>query len=188
MRGTTPALELLERVAAAVPAGVPLWLAGGIAERADAERALAAGAEAVVVGTRFLLSDESDAHPEYKARALAARETVLTGLFGAGWPAPHRVIRNAATDRWLRDGEREPGWMHALQRATAPALSRLPVAMIQRTAARQRPTAPLLGPAAATTGDPASLVDSGPLYAGQCVARIDALAPAGALVRTLAGA
>src|SRR5205085_4267409 len=125
----------------------------------DVERALAAGAEAVVAGTRFLLSEESDAHPDYKARAVAAHDTVLTGLFGAGWPAPHRVVANAATERWLRDGGRAPGWMLALQRVTAPALSRLPVSVIQRTAARQRPTAPLLGPAAATTGDPASLVD-----------------------------
>jgi nitronate monooxygenase len=65
VRGTTPALELLERTSAALPADFPLWLAGGVAERADVEEALAAGAEAVVVGTRFLLSDESDAHPQY---------------------------------------------------------------------------------------------------------------------------
>src|SRR3954462_13675949 len=72
VRGPQPALELLERTRAALPK-VPVWLAGGVAERADVEAALAAGADAVVVGTRFLLSEESDAHPEYKARLLAAR-------------------------------------------------------------------------------------------------------------------
>jgi len=185
VRGTTPALELLERVRAAVP-NRPLWLAGGVAERADAEAALAAGAEAVVCGTRFLLSEESDAHPEYKRRLLEAHDTVLTELFGAGWPsAPHRVVPNKATDRWLRDGARGPGWVRALQRATAPALSRLPVSMIQRTAGRQTPDMPLLGPAAATTGDPESLLDAGPLYAGECVARIRELRAAGDLVREL---
>src|SRR4051812_44471785 len=129
VRGTTPALELLERTRAALPPGFPVWLAGGVAERADVETALAAGADAVVAGTRFLLSDESDAHDLYKQRLLGAHETVVTELFGAGWPAPHRVVRNAATERWLRDGDgdsdRGPAWVRALHRATAPALSRL---------------------------------------------------------------
>jgi nitronate monooxygenase len=151
------------------------------------EAALVGGAEAVVAGTRFLLSEESDAHPEYKRRVLAARETVLTELFGAGWPAPHRVVPNAATERWLRDGGRIPGWVAALHRVTAPALSRLPVPLIQRAASAQRVGSPLLGPASATTDDPVSLVDAGPLYAGECIARIDSLRPAGELVRELAG-
>ena len=53
---------------------------------------------------------ESHAHPEYKRRCLQARETVLTQLFGLGWPdAPHRVIpwtcsgidwRTLARSRW----------------------------------------------------------------------------------------
>ncbi|HEU4979533.1 MAG TPA: nitronate monooxygenase [Solirubrobacteraceae bacterium] len=188
VRGTMPALELLERARAALPAGYPVWLAGGVAERADAQAAIAAGAEAVVCGTRFLLSEESDAHEDYKRRLLGARETVVTELFGAGWPAPHRVVRNAATERWLRGSDRAPAWVGALHHATAPVLSRLPVALVQRAAATQRPSSPLLSPAAATTGDPASLVDAGPLYAGECVARIESLRPAGELVRELAGA
>src|SRR3954466_817826 len=122
VRGTTPGLELLERARAAGRPGFPIWLAGGVAERADVETALSAGAEAVVVGTRFLLSDESHAHPEYKRRLLAARETGLTALFGAGWPAPHRVVRNAATERWLGGDARGPGWVRGLHRISAPAL------------------------------------------------------------------
>jgi NAD(P)H-dependent flavin oxidoreductase YrpB (nitropropane dioxygenase family) len=185
VRGTTPALELLAQALAALD--LPLWLAGGVAERADVERALDAGADAVVVGTRFLLSDESDAHAEYKQRLLDARDTVLTELFGAGWPAKHRVVRNAATERWLQSDDRGPGWVRALHRTTAPALSRLPASLIQRAARSQRPGMPLLGPAAATVDDPESLVDAGPLYAGRCIERIDALRPAGDLVRELAG-
>ena len=49
---------------------------------------LSAGADAVVCGTRFLLSDESAAHPRYKEALLGAEETIVTGLFGLGWPAP----------------------------------------------------------------------------------------------------
>lgn len=188
VRGNTPALELLERARAELPSGLPLWLAGGVAEQADVEAAIAAGADAVVVGTRFLLSEESDAHPDYKQRLLDARATVLTELFGAGWPAPHRVVRNAATERWLRGDERGPRWLRTLNRATAPALSHLPVALMQRAARSQRPGMPLLGPVAATVNDPASLVDAGPLYAGQCVARIGDLRPAAEVVHALVGA
>jgi nitronate monooxygenase len=82
---------------AALPAAYPLLFAGGVAERADVRTALEAGAVAAVAGTRFLLSEESRAHPEYRRRLLGAEETILTELFGAGWPAPHRVIANAAT-------------------------------------------------------------------------------------------
>jgi NAD(P)H-dependent flavin oxidoreductase YrpB (nitropropane dioxygenase family) len=103
VRGTTPALELLERVRAALPPGYPVLLAGGIAGRDDARAALEAGASAAVAGTRFLLSAESRAHPDYKQRLLGAEETILTDLFGAGWPAPHRVVANAATEHWLAD-------------------------------------------------------------------------------------
>jgi NAD(P)H-dependent flavin oxidoreductase YrpB (nitropropane dioxygenase family) len=188
VRGTTPGLKLLSEVRAALAADVAVWYAGGVAERADAEEALAAGASAVVAGTRFLLSEESAAHPEYKRRLLDADDTVLTELFGAGWPAPHRVVRNAATARWLRDDDRGPGWVRAVHRATAPALSRIPIAAIEIAARVQRPGAPLLSPAAATVDSPASVADSGPLYAGVCVERIHEIRPAAEIVRELAGA
>jgi hypothetical protein len=57
--------------------------------------------------------------------------------------------------------------------------------MRARLAASQRPGIPLLGPAAATAGRD-NLIEAGPLYAGECVARIDAIRPAGELVRDLA--
>jgi NAD(P)H-dependent flavin oxidoreductase YrpB (nitropropane dioxygenase family) len=149
VRGTTPALELLERARAALPAGYPLLLAGGIAERADLRRALDGGAEAAVAGTRFLLSEESRAHPEYRRRLLAADRTILTELFGAGWPAPHRVVANAATEQW-------------------------------------RPGDPLLSPLGPADDGPPNLLDDGPLYAGETVARIATVEPAAELVRRLA--
>jgi NAD(P)H-dependent flavin oxidoreductase YrpB (nitropropane dioxygenase family) len=182
VRGAEPALELLERVRHALPDGYPVLLAGGIAEAADVGAALDAGAEAAVVGTRFLLSEESRAHSEYKRRALAGGETLLTELFGAGWPAQHRVLPNAATERWPS----APGWMRTLHRATAPLLSRTPERLQVVAAARQRPSQPLLGPRPPTDDGPESLLDAGPLYAGETVARIDELRPAGALTRELA--
>ena len=185
VRGSVSADELLARTIAALPEGFPVLSAGGVTDASEARARLDAGAEAVVCGTRFLMSEESGAHPAYKERVAEASETVLTELFGFGWPAQHRVVPNAATSRWLRGDPRGPGWLRLLQRATAPALSRAPVPMQLRLAATQRPSRPMFGPAAATAGGPESLVDAGPLYAGECVERIGDVRPAVELVEEL---
>jgi nitronate monooxygenase len=203
VRGRTPALELLGRVRAALPPGSPLLLAGGIAESTDVRAALEAGATAAVAGTRFLLSDESRAHALYKERLLAADQTLLTDLFGAAWPAPHRVVPNAATARWLsrrssfshlsREKDerhpllRAPSANRALNRLLAPGARYTPASLQQRLVLRQRPGSRLLTPAGPTDDGPATLVVAGALYAGETVARIDAVRPAGDLVRELAG-
>ena len=187
VRGTSPAAELLARVRGAVGGEYPVLSAGGAADSADVSARLDAGAEAVVCGTRFLMTVESGGHPAYKARLAEARQTVVTELFGAGWPARHRVVPNAATARWLAKDTRGPAWLRAFHRASAPALSRVPVRMQLRIAAAQKPSRPLFGPAAATVGGPASLVDAGPLYAGECVERINDVRPAGDVVVELAG-
>src|SRR3954463_14213138 len=77
-------LPLLAEVRRAV--SLPLLAAGGIADPpaapAGPRAPLAAGAAAVVMGTRFVASEECDAHPHYKSRLLAAQagDTVLTDL------------------------------------------------------------------------------------------------------------
>jgi NAD(P)H-dependent flavin oxidoreductase YrpB (nitropropane dioxygenase family) len=187
VRGSLGAIELLERVTRATGDGYPVLSAGGIADVSDVRKRLAAGADAVVSGTRFLMTEESSAHPIYKSRLVEADETMITELFGVGWPAPHRVVPNAATRRWLGGDRRGPAWARAFQRATAPALSRLPVSVQLRIASTQSPSRPLFGPMAATKGGPPSLIDAGPLYAGESVARIRDVRPAGELVRELAG-
>lgn len=188
VRGEVPSLELLERIRAVLPNGYPVLVAGGVADIADVRRALEAGAVAAVAGTRFLLSKESRAHPEYKRRLLEASETILTELFGAGWPdAPHRVVPNAATERWLSEDPRGPAPVRLLNRLTAPIVSRLPVGASGRMAASQRPAIPLFSPLAPLDGGPGELVDAAPLYAGESIARITDLRPAGELVRDLGG-
>jgi nitronate monooxygenase len=186
VRGTAPALDLLEQARAALPAGYPLLLAGGIVERADVERALEAGAGAAVAGTRFLLSEESRAHPEYRSRLLDAEATILTELFGAGWPAPHRVIANAATERWLGSDPRGPRLNRLLNRLLAPGARYAPAAIQGRMARAQHPGSRLLSPLGPADDGPANLLDAGPLYAGETVSRIGDVRPAADLVRALA--
>lgn len=185
VRGTVPAHELLARVRAALGPDFPLLLAGGIAERADVAAALAAGADAAVAGTRFLLSEESRAHPAYVRRLLDADATVLTELFGLGWPAPHRVVRNAATDRWLDADPRGPRALRALNRLSGVGARRMPAAAQVRLARAQRPTRRFFSPAPATDDGFATLVEAGPLYAGETVARIHDVRPAAELVAAL---
>jgi NAD(P)H-dependent flavin oxidoreductase YrpB (nitropropane dioxygenase family) len=185
VRGTTAAFELLERARSALPDGYPLLLAGGVAAAADVAAALDAGAQGAVSGTRFLLSEESRAHPEYRRRLLEADRTVLTELFGAGWPGPHRVVPNAATERWLGGDARGPRLNRLLNRLLSPGARYLPAAAHVRIAQAQRPSGRLLSPLGATDDGPSNLVDAGPLYAGETVARIDRVLPAAQAVRAL---
>lgn len=184
VRGRIPLLELLERVRAAV--GIPILAAGAIVDVDDVRAALDAGASAAVVGTRFLLSNESHAHPEYKRRCLDAEETVLTQRFGLGWPdAPHRVIPNGATRRWLGADSRGPRWILTANRLAAPLARRIPSALQDRAITSQRASQPLLGPQPPTDDGPSSLLDAGPLYAGAGVSRISDIRPAADLVKAL---
>ncbi len=185
VRGTAPALELLGQVKDALPDGYPLLLAGGIAEQSDVREALAAGASAAVAGTRFLMSEESRAHPGYLERLAEARQTILTELFGASWPAPHRVVANAATERWLRDDPRGPALNRLLNHLLAPGARYTPPALQAWMIRAQRPGSRLLTPAGPTDDAPETLLDAGALYAGETVARIADVRPAADLVRAL---
>lgn len=187
VRGREPALELLAGVRAAVPADFPLLLAGGIAECGDVDRALEAGAAAAVAGTRFLLSDESRAHPEYKQRLLGAEQTTLTELFGFAWPAPHRVVPNAAFAHHCGDASRVPRLNQIVNRLSAPGARFTPESIQRRLIRAQRPTSRTLTPQGPTDDGPPNLVDAGPLYAGETVRRIREVRPAAEIVAALAG-
>jgi enoyl-[acyl-carrier protein] reductase II len=85
----TTTLALVPQVADAV--GIPVIAAGGIADGRGLAAALALGAEAVQVGTRFAATVESSAHAHYKDAVVAAGDgdTVLT----LKRLAPVRMIR-----------------------------------------------------------------------------------------------
>lgn len=191
VRGTVPAVELLAQVRTALPDSYPVLSAGEIADADDVSARLAAGAEAVVCGTRFLMTEESRAHPDYKARLSDATETVLTDLFGFGWSAPHRVVPNQATVRWLGSDRHAPAWVRLINRATAPVLSHGPASVQFRLAGQlastQRPALPFFGPGPPVVGGPQTLIEAGPLYAGESIKRISDVRPAADIVRALAG-
>ena len=92
----------LAALLAAVREGIdlPIVAAGGIGTAADVRAVLGMGADAVRVGTRFVATAESNAHPKYIAALVesTAGDTEVTEAFGVGWPhAPHRVLRSAIT-------------------------------------------------------------------------------------------
>ena len=84
-------LVLVSQVARKYPEKL-LVAAGGIASSETVAAGLAMGADAVVMGTRFIASTESEFHPNYKALIppATARDTILTtGGFG-----PIRLLKN----------------------------------------------------------------------------------------------
>lgn len=101
--GEVTTISLVPRVVDSV-SPVPVVAAGGIADGRGLVAALALGAEGVVLGTRFLATPESLAHPIYKQKVIEATEadTVRTTLFGYGWPnAPHRTLRTPFVEQWI---------------------------------------------------------------------------------------
>ena len=180
------ALETLDQVLYAAGSQVPVIIAGGIAAAADVQTALEAGAAAAVAGTAFLATEESGAHPDYKQRLVESDETVLTELFGMGWPhAPHRVIPNAATRRWLTDDPLGPTSVRRLHAALVAAGRLTPMAVQLRMARRASSGALDLSPAAPVAGMPAATLDTHPLYAGETVARITRIRPASTVLDDL---
>lgn len=169
----------------AVARARPVLAAGGMVDADDVGAALGHGASAVVAGTRFLLTDECDAHPDYKQRVLGATDTVLTTLFAAGWRDPHRVVRNAAVRRWCGpDGAPRP-LPRIVTSLTMPVARRVPMSAGAKMVARQRVAVPMFSPAALLRGGDASLLEVTPLYAGTGAARISSVVAAAEAVRLL---
>jgi nitronate monooxygenase len=82
---------------------------GGIRDGRGIPAALALGAEAVQLGTRFLLAAEAGTPPSYRRQLLAADETtaVVTDVF-SGRPA--RGLRNAFVRHFEATGARPLAW------------------------------------------------------------------------------
>jgi nitronate monooxygenase len=181
--GTEPALDFLPRALAAARTR-PVFLAGGIADAADSDAALAAGASGVVAGTRFLLTHEADANPEYQRRIMNADRTIETNLFGFTWPLRHRVIPNAATRRWCRDdgwAKTVPAMVNAASRPMAVPLYR----ELGDVLRLQSPRRPVFSPVAPERRMPDSWVERAALYAGETALRLSKVTSAEQAVKDL---
>jgi nitronate monooxygenase len=170
--GEVSTLALVPRVVDAV-APRPVAAAGGIADARGVVAVLALGAQAAVLGTRFLASAESRAH--YKQQVLDAGEgdTVRTTLFGHGWPnAPHRTLRTAFVRQWL--GQEARGQE---SRPDEPAVGQTVVG------GQPMPVLRFMGlpPNRDASGD----IESMDLLAGQGVGLVGEIRPAGQIVRDL---
>ena len=95
--GDITTMALIPQVVDAVD--VPVIAAGGIADGRGMAAAFALGAQAVQMGTRFVLSEECIAHENYKTAVLKAKDraTVMTGLT-TGHPV--RIIDNALAHKY----------------------------------------------------------------------------------------
>lgn len=70
--GKLTTMTLVRQVVDAV--SIPVIAAGGIADGYGAAAAFMLGAEAIQVGTRFVVAKESNAHPNYKEKVLKAKD------------------------------------------------------------------------------------------------------------------
>lgn len=164
VRGTLGLLPLLTEVLEAV--GVPVVAAGGIGSGRAMAAALAAGAEAVRVGTRFIASDEAEYHPTYVEKVIAARgeDAVLTEAFSVLWPdAPHRVLSSCIAAATAFPGD---------------VVGEMPTGEEKMPIPRLSPPAP--------TRETTGAIEAMALYAGQSAGSVQGRVSAAAVVRELA--
>ena len=154
-------LTLLPLVVDAV-APLPVLAAGGFVDGRGLAAALALGAQGILLGTRFLESDESPLHANFKQAIVDSdgHDTLLSDIpdlaAGIVWPgAMSRSRRNRFIERWI-------GREWALREHRAEALAGL-------VAARK-------------SGD----IDEGSLSMGQDAGLINEILPAGEIVCRIA--
>jgi len=82
---------------------VPIFIAGGIATGRMMAHLLMMGAAGVQMGTRFVMSDECKAHPDFKEtfRKAKAKDAVATPQFDSRLPViPVRALKNKGTHQF----------------------------------------------------------------------------------------
>ena len=158
--GTT----VLVRQAVEAIAPVPVLAAGGLADGAGLASALALGADGILLGTRFLASDECRIPTWLKQEIVASdghdtiRTTVPDTMTGQDWPgAWGRVLRTRLVEEWLG---REPELRRRRQEVLTEAYD-----------AMGKDDAP----------------DRWYFYVGQSAGLIDSIEPAGEIVRRIVG-
>ncbi|HTO06372.1 MAG TPA: nitronate monooxygenase [Myxococcota bacterium] len=163
VRGVTSLLPLLADTLERVR--VPIVAAGGLATARDLAAVLACGASGARLGTRFLATHESSAHPGYVESVLraSAGDTCLTEAFSGLWPnAPHRVLRAS---------------IEAAQALPEGPVGEVPIGGRRLPVTRFSVICPSVGSS--------GRVDAMALYAGESVANVTSVRPAAEIIAEL---
>ena len=96
--GSATTMTLVPQVVDAVD--VPVIAAGGIADGRGMAAAMMLGAEAVQMGTRFVVAKESIVHENYKERIIKAKD-IDSEVTGRSTGHPIRVLRNQMAREYL---------------------------------------------------------------------------------------
>lgn len=96
--GESTTMTLVPQVVDAVQ--IPVVAAGGIADGRGIAAAFMLGAKAVQLGTRFIATEECQAHENYKNRVLKAKD-IDTKVTGRSTGHPVRALRNQMTKEYL---------------------------------------------------------------------------------------
>lgn len=118
--GEATTMTLVPQIKDAV--SIPVIAAGGIADGRGLAAAFMLGAEAVQVGTRFVVSKESTVHENYKQRLIKAKDIDST-VTGRSHGHPIRCLRNKMTREYLKL-EQEGKSFEELEYLTLGALRR----------------------------------------------------------------
>ncbi|MDO5426022.1 MAG: enoyl-[acyl-carrier-protein] reductase FabK [Eubacteriales bacterium] len=118
--GAQTTMTLVPQVVDAVE--IPVIAAGGIGDGRGFAAARMLGAEAVQMGTRFVVAKESVVHQNYKDRILKARD-IDSEVTGTSTGHPIRCLRNQMTREYLKK-EKEGASFEELETMTLGALRR----------------------------------------------------------------
>lgn len=97
--GSSTTMSLVPQVVDAVH--IPVIAAGGIADGRGVAAAFMLGAEAVQMGTRFVVAKESIAHDAYKKKIIGAKD-IDSEVTGMSHGHPVRQLRNSMTREYLK--------------------------------------------------------------------------------------
>ena len=97
--GEQTTMTLVPQVVDAV--SIPVIAAGGIGDGRGIAAAFMLGAEAVQIGTRFVVSDESIVHENYKQRIIKAKD-IDSAVTGRSHGHPVRCLRNQMTREYVK--------------------------------------------------------------------------------------
>lgn len=97
--GEQTTMTLVPQVVDAV--SIPVIAAGGIGDGRGIAATFMLGAEAVQIGTRFVVSDESIVHENYKQRIIKAKD-IDSAVTGRSHGHPVRCLRNQMTREYVK--------------------------------------------------------------------------------------